>query len=99
MRAEYQAKETGATVRVLGKTSRASIKELCQLFPKGPAKTAARIAGIPNGGQIYIDGFTGGQLPPKESIREIRINQNQFSAEYDRRGFGRIDVFTKPGTD
>lgn len=28
----------------------------------------------PNGGQIYIDGFTGGQLPPKSSIREIRIN-------------------------
>ena len=25
----------------------------------------------PNGGQIYIDGFTGGQLPPKSSIREI----------------------------
>ena len=32
----------------------------------------------PNGGQIYIDGFTGGQLPPKSSIREIRINQNPF---------------------
>jgi len=53
----------------------------------------------PNGGQIYIDGFTVGQLPPKESIREIRINQNPFSAEYDRLGFGRIEVFTKPGTD
>src|SRR5271169_3128711 len=36
----------------------------------------------PNGGQIYIDGFTAGQLPPKASIREIRINQNPFSAEY-----------------
>jgi uncharacterized membrane protein YgcG len=53
----------------------------------------------PNGGQIYIDGFTGGQLPPKSSIREIRINQNPFSAEYDRPGFGRVEVFTKPGTD
>ena len=53
----------------------------------------------PNGGQIYIDGFTGGQLPPKSSIREIRINQNPFSAEYDRLGFGRVEVFTKPGTD
>ena len=30
-------------------------------------------------GEIYIDGFTGGQLPPKSSIREIRINQNPFS--------------------
>jgi len=53
----------------------------------------------PNGGQIYIDGFTGGTLPPKSSIREIRINQNPFSAEYDKIGYGRIEVFTKPGTD
>jgi hypothetical protein len=53
----------------------------------------------PNGGQIYIDGFTGGQLPPKESIREIRINQNPFSAEYDSLGMGRIEILTKPGTD
>src|ERR1700690_2370129 len=53
----------------------------------------------PNGGQIYIDGFTGGQLPPKASIREIRVNQNPFSAEYDKLGYGRIEIFTKPGTD
>jgi hypothetical protein len=53
----------------------------------------------PNGGQIYIDGFTGGTLPPKASIREIRINQNPFSAEYDRLGYGRIEILTKPGTD
>ncbi len=53
----------------------------------------------PNGGQIYIDGFSGGQLPPKESIREIRVNQNPFSAEFDRLGFGRIEILTKPGSD
>ena len=53
----------------------------------------------PNGGQIYVDGFTGGQLPPKSSIREIRVNQNPFSAQYDRVGYGRVEVFTKPGTD
>ena len=53
----------------------------------------------PNGGSIYIDGFSGGQLPPKESIREIRINQNPFSAEFDRLGFGRIEILTRPGTD
>lgn len=53
----------------------------------------------PNGGQIYIDGFQGGQLPPKESIREIRINQNPFSAEFDRLGYGRIEILTKPGSD
>jgi hypothetical protein len=53
----------------------------------------------PNGGQIYVDGFTGGQLPPKSSIREIRINQNPFSSQFDKLGYGRVEVFTKPGTD
>jgi hypothetical protein len=53
----------------------------------------------PNGGQIYIDGFSGGQLPPKSAIREIRINQNPFSAEFDKLGYGRIEILTKPGTD
>src|SRR5438046_1671989 len=53
----------------------------------------------PNGGQMYIDGFSGGTLPPKASIREIRINQNPFSAQYDHLGYGRIEIFTKPGTD
>jgi dissimilatory sulfite reductase related protein len=47
MRHEYETKGTGPTVRVLGKTSGVSIKELYQLFPKGPAKVAAKIAGIP----------------------------------------------------
>jgi hypothetical protein len=52
----------------------------------------------PNGGQIYIDGFEGGQIPPKADILEIRVNQNPFSAEYDRMGYGRIEIITKPGT-
>lgn len=47
MRAEFAEKGTGPTVRALGKTSGVSVKELYQLFPKGPAKLAARIAGIP----------------------------------------------------
>ena len=63
------------------------------------ARGAGRAFGRPNGGQIYVDGFTGGQLPPKSAIREIRINQNPFSAEYDKLGYGRIEIFTKPGTD
>ena len=47
MRSEYLEKGTGPTVRVLGKASGVPIKELYELFPKGPAKVAARIAGIP----------------------------------------------------
>ncbi len=47
VRHEYDEKGAGPTVRVLGKTSGVPIKELYELFPKGPAKVAARIAGIP----------------------------------------------------
>jgi hypothetical protein len=53
----------------------------------------------PSGGAIYVNGFSGGTLPAKESIREIRINQNPFSPEYDKLGYGRIEIFTKPGTE
>lgn len=53
----------------------------------------------PNGGEIFVDGFSGATLPPKESIREVRINSNPFSAEFDKLGYGRIQVFTRPGTD
>ncbi len=52
-----------------------------------------------NAGPVYIDGLAGGRLPPKESIREVRINQNPYNAESDRAGFGRIEVYTKPGTE
>ena len=74
-------------------------------LPEDPDDLAAALQALagpsagPNGGQIFIDGFTGGRLPPLSSIREIRINANPFSAEYDRMGFGRIEIFTKPGTD
>ncbi len=53
----------------------------------------------PNGGGIFVDGFSGGSLPPRDTIREIRINSNPFSSEFDRLGYGRIEIFTKPGTD
>lgn len=53
----------------------------------------------PSGGQIYIDGFSDGRLPPKSAIREIRVNQNPFSAQYTELGYGRTEIFTKPGAD
>jgi len=74
-------------------------------LPDDPDDLAAALQALagpsagPNGGQIFVDGFTGGRLPPRASIREIRINANPFSAEYDRLGFGRIEILTKPGTD
>jgi hypothetical protein len=53
----------------------------------------------PGGGSIFIDGLSGGQLPSKDAIREIRINQNPFSPEYDKLGYGRIEILTKPGAN
>ena len=50
------------------------------------------------GANIYINGMTGGDMPPKSAIREIRVNANPFSAENDRLGYGRVDIFTKPGS-
>jgi Carboxypeptidase regulatory-like domain len=70
--------------------------------PDDLAADLAALAGPsagPNGGSIFVDGFSGGQLPPKESIREIRINQNPFSPEYDKLGYGKVEIFTKPGSD
>jgi hypothetical protein len=74
-------------------------------LPEDPDELAAALQALagpsagPNGGQIFIDGFTGGRMPPREAIREIRINQNPFSAEFDRLGFGRIEILTRPGSD
>src|SRR5688572_7167512 len=73
-------------------------------LPDDPDELAAALQALagpsvgPNGGQIFIDGFTGGSLPSKDSIREIRINQNPFAAENDQPS-GRIDILTRPGTD
>ncbi len=53
----------------------------------------------PNGGQIDVDGFSGGLIPPKSAIREIRISASPFSAEYDRPGHGHIEILTKPGSE
>ena len=79
-------------------------KELAVLSddPEELAQQLQALAGPaagPSGGQIYIDNFAGGTLPPKASIREVRINSNPYSPEYERPGFGRIEIFTKPGTD
>jgi TusE/DsrC/DsvC family sulfur relay protein len=47
MREAYLENGAAPSIRTLGKASGVPIKELYQLFPKGPAKLAAKIAGIP----------------------------------------------------
>jgi hypothetical protein len=66
-------------------------------------RSLAGPAAGPGGAQIYLDGFSAGEfgneqnIPTRQAIREVVINRNPFSAENDRIGFGRIDVFTRPG--
>jgi len=54
-------------------------------------------AGFGGGQQVLLDGFSGGQLPPKSAIKEVRMDSNPFSAQYDSLGIGRIEIVTKPG--
>jgi hypothetical protein len=76
-----------------------------EALPDDPEDLAAALSALagpsagPNGGQIYVDGFEGGRMPPKETIREVRISQNPLNAENDRPGFGRIEILTRPGMD
>ncbi|HEX7312778.1 MAG TPA: carboxypeptidase regulatory-like domain-containing protein [Pyrinomonadaceae bacterium] len=76
-----------------------------EALPEDPDELAAALQALagpaagPNGGQITIDGFEGGRIPSRDSIREIRVNDNPLSAENDRPGFGGIQIFTKPGTE
>ncbi|MFN0112623.1 MAG: carboxypeptidase regulatory-like domain-containing protein [Blastocatellia bacterium] len=56
-------------------------------------------SGNGNSADILVDGFSGGRLPPKESILQIRINQSPYSAEFSNPGFNRIEIITKPGND
>lgn len=105
---KVQVSDTAPTVDVNPNNNAGAIvlsgKEL-EALPDDPDELESDLQALagpsagPNGGQMYIDGFTAGQLPPKSSIREIRINQNPFSSEYDKLGYGRIEIFTKPGTD
>ena len=47
--------------------------------------------------EILVDGFGGGRIPPKNTIRQVRINQNPYSAQYAGYGMNRIEITTKPG--
>ena len=47
MRETYLTTGEAPSIRTLGKASGVPVKELYELFPKGPAKLAARIGGIP----------------------------------------------------
>ena len=77
-----------------------------EALPNDPNALAAALQALAGpgdneggGAQIKVDGFSNGQIPPKEAIREVRINNNPYSAENEFPGFGGIEIFTQPGSD
>ena len=63
--------------------------------PEEMAEELQRMAGP--GAQIFVNGFRGGRMPPKDQIQQIRFHTNSFSAEYHEAGMIRVEVITKPG--
>ena len=49
------------------------------------------------GAVLRVNGFSGGRLPPKSQIAEIRFRFDPYSAEYHEAGFPRVDIRTRPG--
>ena len=92
---KVQVSDTAPTIDVNPSNNAGAIvisgKEL-EALPEDPDELQQDLEALagpsagPAGGQMYIDGFTAGQLPPKSSNREIRINKNPFSSEYDKLG-------------
>ena len=73
-------------------------QEQIDALPDDPDEMAdelMRMAGP--GAQIFVNGFRGGRLPPKDQIQQIRFHTNSFSAEYHEAGMIRVEVITKPG--
>jgi len=76
-----------------------------ETLPNDPEALAAALQAMAGptqgegGAQVKVDGFSNGQIPPKEAIREVRINQNPYSAENEYPGWGGIEIFTQPGSD
>ena len=74
-------------------------------LPNDPSALASALQALAGpadqegGAQIKVDGFSNGQIPPKEAIREVRINNNPFSAENEFPGFNGIEIFTQPGSE
>src|SRR5688572_2495571 len=76
-----------------------------EALPNDPQALAAALQSLAgpvdpqSGAEIKVDGFSNGQIPPKEAIREVRVNNNPFSAEFEFPGWGGIEIFTQPGAD
>ena len=93
----FVKEESAAQRRDNGFTTTLTADDIAGLSddPDEMAEQLMQMAGP--GAQLFIDGFRGGRLPPKDQIQQIRIQSNSYAAEYHEAGLVRIEVITKPG--
>jgi hypothetical protein len=97
-REEVEVKEISAESRRDNGFSTTLSREQIDALSDDPDEMAEQLRQLAGpGAQIFIDGFRGGRLPPKDQIQQIRFNTNSYSAEYHEAGMVRIEVITKPG--
>lgn len=98
LREEVQVTEISAESRRDNGFSTTLSREEIDALSDDPDEMAEQLRQMAGpGAQIFIDGFRGGRLPPKDQIQQIRFNTNSYSAEYHEAGMVRIEVITKPG--
>ena len=98
LREDIEVKEISAESRRDNGFSTTLNKEDIEALSDDPDEMAEQLRQMAGpGAQIFIDGFRGGRLPPKDQIQQIRFNTNSYSAEYHEAGMVRIEVITKPG--
>ncbi len=93
------ANASGATTTISG-TQLKSLADDPDDLLRELQQIAAAAGGNPSNATISVDGFQdSSSLPPKSSIAYIKVNPDQFSAEYREPPFdgGRVEVYTKPG--
>lgn len=97
-REEIQVNEVSAESRRDNGFTTTLSKEDIDALSDDPDEMADQLAQMAGpGAQLFIDGFRGGRLPPKDQIQQIRFNTNSYSAEYHEAGMVRVEVITKPG--
>jgi hypothetical protein len=91
-----QPEDQAAAVVLKGDALKSLADDPDQLATDLAALAGPAVGGV--GATIYIDGFTRGDIPPKSAIASIKVNDNPFSPEFNRLGYGRIQIQTKPGS-
>ena len=78
--------------------SSALTQEQIDALPDDEEEMAEQLANMAGPGAVMrVNGFSGGRLPPKSQIAEIRFRFDPYSAENHEAGFPRVDIRTRPG--